>query len=83
MPRQPLTIPERSVLTALAALNELPGSMLNRSSLWKHWCGASAGRQAADLERAVESLLGKGMLRENAYKTKIGFTIAGYDQITN
>jgi hypothetical protein len=80
MPPQSLTQSERDVLIVLATLEQVSGSMLNKQTFGKKWCGASAGRQAADLERAIQGLINKGLLRENASKTTIGFTSAGYAQ---
>ena len=77
MPPQSLTQPERDVLIVLATLEQIPGTMLNKQTFGKKWCGASGGRQAADLERAIEGLINKGLLRENATRTTIGFTSAG------
>jgi hypothetical protein len=80
MPPQSLTQSERDVLIVLATLEQVPGSMLNKQTFTKKWCGPSAGRQAADFERAIQGLINKGLLRENASSTTIGFTSAGYTQ---
>ena len=73
---------EHSVLTTLVALKELPGTMLLRPTLAKRWCGSSTGRQQADLDRAVKSLIAKEMLRENVTRTSIGLTMAGHNEAT-
>lgn len=81
MSSQSLRKAEEDVLSALVKLNQTPGMMLNRQTLAKNWCSGLADRGPEDLERAIQVLLSKGLVRENALKTAIGLTSAGYAQI--